>query len=343
MPITYQILYENIINSSVNEDYKPIIEISDKLRKNIESKYKSNLFSTYSLYNNEPKNRENCYDILYDQWKIYKEMNGKKLYQKIKKSIISNLDILSMKKNIDNNCEYYEGFENINIVNINLNKSNTGGEILSSSKKENICFESNILIFMLIYDLKTIFKKRKSDNKINISEKLMKKKFPLDISSYDFKIGEKYNIDKFNSKEINKQQIEYKIIEKDNNKDNPFIKCEIFFYRSFLYFGTKEQDEDDDINKILIFKKIDIKLIETSKDYNKTNFDNCIQLKLDDGKDENIIIKFENKNIRKDFKNLINKKIMTSNNDERMLFAQYFEGLIKKYKNNEDDDDDEDF
>ena len=195
---------------------------------------------------------------------------------------------------------------------------------------------------MLIYDLKTIFKKRKSDNKINISEKLMKKKFPLDISSYDFKIGEKYNIDKFNSKEINKQQIEYKIIEKDNNKDNPFIKCEIFFYRSFLYFGTKEQDEDD-INKILIFKKIDIKLIETSKDYNKTNFDNCIQLKLDDGKDENIIIKFENKNIRKDFKNLINKKIMTSNNDERMLFAQYFEGLIKKYKNNEDDDDDEDF
>ena len=34
---------------------------------------------------------------------------------------------------------------------------------------------------------------------------------------------------------------------------------------------------------------------------------------------------------------------MTSNNDERMLFAQYFEGLIKKYKNNEDDDDDEDF
>ena len=342
LPITYQILYENIINSSVNEDYKPIIEISDKLRKNIESKYKSNLFSTYSLYNNEPKNRENCYDILYDQWKIYKEMNGKKLYQKIKKNIISNLDILSMKKNIDNNCEYYEGFENINIVNINLNKNNTGGEILSPSKKENICFESNILIFMLIYDLKTIFKKRKSDNKINISEKLMKKKFPLDISSYDFKIGEKYNIDKFNSKEINKQQIEYKIIEKDNSKDNPFIKCEIFFYRSFLYFGTKEQDEDD-INKILIFKKIDIKLIETSKDYNKTNFDNCIQLKLDDGKDENIIIKFENKNIRKDFKNLINKKIMTSNNDERMLFAQYFEGLIKKYKNNEDDDDDEDF
>ena len=338
LPITYQILYENIINSSVDEDYSPINEISDKLRKNIESKYKSNLFSTYSLYKNEPKNRDNCYDVLYEQWRIHKEMNGKNLYKKIKKDILSNLDILSMKKNIDNNFEYYEGFENINITNINLNKNSTGEEILSPAKKENICFESNILIFMLIYDLKTIFKKRKSDNKINISEKLMKNKFPLDFSSYDFQIDQKYDINKFDSQEINKQQIEYKILESEQSKEKkPFIKCEIFFYRSFLYFGIKDKD---DINKILIFKKIDIKLIEVSKDYNKTDFDNCIQIKLDDGKDEIIIIKFENKNIRKDFKDLINKKIMTSNNDERMLFAQYFDELIKKYGKKEDNDDD---
>ena len=334
LPITYQIIYQNIINCSLNENYKPLIEISDKLRKNIEDKYKSILFCTNSLFTNDSKNRENCYDILYEQWRIYKEMNNKNLFQTLKKNILSKLDILYLKKNIDNNCEYNDGFEIVNLNNLN-NDQNM--DILSSSKKENICFESNILIFMLIYDLKTIFKKRAVDNPISLN-KLMKNKFPLDLSSYDFQIGEKYDMNKINSNEIYKQQIHYKILEVDKNKEKPFIKCEIFFYRSFIYFGLINQE---DLNKILIFKKIDIKLIEVSKDYNQNEIDNCLQIKLDDGNDETVLIKFENKNIRNNFKDLINKKIMTSSNDERLLFSQFFETLIRKYKikenNNEED------
>ena len=343
LPITYQILYQNIINFSVDENYKLLINVSDKLRKNIESKYKSILFCTNSLFNNDPKNRENCYDILYDQWRIYKDMNSKNLFQIIKKNILSKLDVLYLKKNIDNNCDYNEGFEILNLNNLNANKNNQFSEILSSSKKENICFDSNLLIFMLIYDLKTIFKKRKSDNNINIPNKLMKNKFPLDLSSYDFQIGEKYNLEKFNSNEIYKQQIHYKILTSDNTKDKPFIKCEIFFYRSFIYFGLKNQE---DLNKILIFKKIDIKLIEVNKDYNQKEVENCIQIKLDDGNDELILIKFENKTTRNNFKDLINKKIMTSSNDERLLFSQFFEELIRKYRINENNnnlDEDDDF
>ena len=343
LPITYQILYQNIINFSVDENYKLLINVSDKLRKNIESKYKSILFCTNSLFNNDPKNRENCYDILYDQWRIYKDMNSKNLFQIIKKNILSKLDILYLKKNIDNNCDYNEGFEIVNLNNLNANKNNQFSEILSSSKKENICFDSNLLIFMLIYDLKTIFKKRKSDNNINIQNKLMKNKFPLDLSSYDFQIGEKYDLEKFNSNEIYKQQIHYKILTSDNTKDKPFIKCEIFFYRSFIYFGLKNQE---DLDKILIIKKIDIKLIEVNKDYNQKEVENCIQIKLDDGNDELILIKFENKNTRNNFKDLINKKIMTSSNDERLLFSQFFEELIRKYRINENNnnlDEDDDF
>ena len=343
LPITYQILYQNIINFSVDENYKLLINVSDKLRKNIESKYKSILFCTNSLFNNDPKNRENCYDILYEQWRIYKDMNSKNLFQIIKKNILSKLDILYLKKNIDNNCDYSEGFEIVNLNNLNANKNNQFSEILSSSKKENICFDSNLLIFMLIYDLKTIFKKRKSDNNINIPNKLMKNKFPLDLSSYDFQIGEKYDLEKFNSNEIYKQQIHYKILTSDNTKDKPFIKCEIFFYRSFIYFGLKNQE---DLDKILIFKKIDIKLIEVNKDYNQKEVENCIQIKLDDGNDELILIKFENKNTRNNFKDLINKKIMTSSNDERLLFSQFFEELIRKYRINENNnnlDEDDDF
>ena len=343
LPITYQILYQNIINFSVDENYKLLINVSDKLRKNIESKYKSILFCTNSLFNNDPKNRENCYDILYDQWRIYKDMNSKNLFQIIKKNILSKLDVLYLKKNIDNNCDYNEGFEILNLNNLNANKNNQFSEILSSSKKENICFDSNLLIFMLIYDLKTIFKKRKSDNNINIPNKLMKNKFPLDLSSYDFQIGEKYDLEKFNSNEIYKQEIRYKILTSDNTKDKPFIKCEIFFYRSFIYFGLKNQE---DLDKILIFKKIDIKLIEVNKDYNQKEVENCIQIKLDDGNDELILIKFENKTTRNNFKDLINKKIMTSSNDERLLFSQFFEELIRKYRINENNnnlDEDDDF
>ena len=97
------------------------------------------------------------------------------------------------------------------------------------------------------------------------------------------------------------------------------------------------------MDNILIFRKIDIKNIEQSKDYNQQGIENCLQIKLDDGKDEIILIKFDNKNIRKDFKDLINKKIMTSSNDERMQFSQFFEELIRKYRNNENNDEEEEF
>ena len=265
-------------------------------------------------------------------------MNNKNLFQTIKKNILSKVDILYLKKNIDNNADYTQGFEIVNLNNLNINK-NDNTEILSSSKRENICFETNLLIFMLVYDLKTIFKKRKEDSNNNIINKLMKNKFPLDLSSYDFQVGETYELEKYNSNEIYRHQIHYKILTNDKNKEKPFMKCEIFFYKSFIYFGLINQE---DLNKILIFKKIDIKLIEVSKDYNQKEIDNCLQIKLDDGNDEFILIKFENKNIRNSFKDLINKKIMTSTNDERLLFSQFFEELTIKYRINENKDNKED-
>ena len=329
LSITYQIIYQNIVNLSLDENYNCLVDISDNFIKNIESKYKSILFYIYSLFNNDPKNRENSYDILYNQWLLYKDMDNRYLFKTIKKKIISSMDILTL-SNIDVNNEYsdYEYIE----INTNLNnKSNNDSEILSRNKKENASFESNILIFMLIYDLKKIFKKRQKDKNSNICEKLLKNKFPLDYSSYDFQIGKKYNIDMIDPSKLYKQLVQYKIIDPQRNKEKPFMKCEIFFYRSFLYFGLRNNDDN---NNVLVFKKIDIKLIEANKDYNQDEKENCVQLQLDDGNNEIIIIKFENKNSRKDFKDLINEKIMTSSNDERLLFSQYFQGLISKFKSN---------
>ena len=332
LPITYQVIYQNIINLTLDENYVCHIEISERFVKNIEAKYKSVLFFIYSLFNNETKNRDNCYEILYNQWLLYKDLNNKSLLKIIKKKIISSLDLLYL-SNIDINSDWCDGFETY--TNSNLNKNNNDSEIFLKNKKENICFETNILIFMLIYDLKKIYKKRKNKNSPernnNIQEKLLKNKFPLDYSSYDFQIGSKYDIDSISPSNMYKQQIQYKIIDTKKNKEKVFIKCEIFFYRSFLYFGLRNKEE---VNKVLIFKKIDIKNIEANKDYNdKNGGENCVQLKVDDGNNEIIILKFENRNKRKEFKDLINEKIMTSNNDERLLFSQYFEELIAKFKN----------
>ena len=332
LPITYQVIYQNIINLALDENYNCHKNITEKFIKNIEAKYKSVLFFIYSLFNNELKNRENCYDILYNQWLYYKDLNNKNLLKIIKKNVLSSMDLLTM-SNIDINCDWEDGFEIF--VNTNLNKNINDRDIFLSAKKENISFETNILIFMLIYDLKKIFKNRKknkNDDNTTIANKLLKNKFPLDYSSYDFQIGKKYNIDDIDSSQLlYKQQVQYKIIDSKKIKEKVFMRCEIFFYRSFLYFGLRNKDEN---NNVLVFKKIDIKLIETNKDYNKKEGENCVQLKVDDGNNELIILKFDNKNKRKEFKDLINEKIMTSSNDERLLFSQYFEGLVAKFKNN---------
>ena len=329
LSITYQIIYQNIVNLSLDENYNCLVDISDNFIKNIESKYKTILYYIFSLFNNDPKIREDSYDILYNQWLLYKDIDSRYLFKTIKKNIISSMDILTL-SNIDVNNEYsdYEYIE----INTNLNnKSTNDSELLSRNKKENVSFESNILIFMIIYDLKKIFKKRQKDENFKIYEKLLKNKFPLDYSSYDFQIGKKYNIDMIDPSKLYKQLVQYKIIDTQRNKEKPFMKCEIFFYRSFLYFGLRNNDDN---KNVLVFKKIDIKLIEANKDYNQDEKENCVQLKLDDGNNEIIIIKFETKNSRKDFKDLINEKIMTSSNDERLLFSQYFEGLISKFKSN---------
>ena len=328
LPITYQVIYQNIINLTLDENYICHIDISDKFVKNIESKYKSLLFFIYSLFNNESKNRENSYDIFKNKWQFYKDMDNKSLLKFVKKNVLSSTDILSL-SNIDTNSDYYDDFEIC--VNSNLNRNQNDSDIFLKSKKENVCFETNILIFMLVYDLKKIFVKRKNqNNNINIVDELIKTKFPLDNSAYDFQIGKKYNIDMIDPSKLYKHQIQYKIIDTKRNREKSFMKCEIFFYRALLYFGLRNKDDN---SNVLVFKKIDIKLIEANKDYNKDEGDNCcVQLKVDDGNNEIIIIKFENKMTRKDFKDLINEKIMTSSNDERLQFSQYFEGLISKYK-----------
>ena len=329
-PITYLIIYQNIINLSLDSNYICYTDCTDKFFKNIESKYKSILFFINSLFSNKSKNSDNCFDIFYNQWSFYKNLNNKLLLNIIKNNVISSMDILTI-TNTSTISDLVDSFEIYTYT--NLNNTHNDKDIFLKSKKENVSFDTNLLIFMLIYDLKHIFKNNKMNITNNIIDTLIKTKFPLNYYLNNINIGQKYDIDSINDNKLYKKNVYYKIINISNKKEKKvFIICQIFFYEKYLFFGEKEEFSNIKGN-IQIFKKIDLKLIFSYKDYNnKKHGDNCVEIKVNGVNNELIIIKFENNNQRKEFKNLISQKVGSISNNERKLFGDYFGKLVEEYK-----------
>lgn len=318
LPITYQIIYQNIINISLDSNYNYKLNISEHFIKNIEIKYKSILNNLNSYFKSDLKDIENSGDLLYNQWTKYKDMNNKNLLRIIKGKLISSMDML-YKMNAEVNNSIFEGFENIEFF-TNLDKNAGDSEIFSKNKKENISYESNILIFLLIYDLRIIFQNKQNNSK-NISTQLLKNNFPFDNPLYNFQIGKNYNIDMIKSSKLYNKKIEYKSIDKQTSQEKSFMKSQIFIFRTFLFLGLINKDKND----IVIFKKINIKLIEGNKDY-KNGSEHSLKLSIK-GDNQIYVLKFENNESQKEFKYLINGIILNSNNDKK-IFSKYFEELI---------------
>ena len=318
LPITYQIIYQNIINISLDSNYNYKLDISDHFIKNIEIKYKSILNNLYFYFKSDLKDIENSGNLLYNQWEKYKDMNNKNLLKIIKGKLLSSMDML-FKINSEANNSIFEDFENIEFF-TNLDKNTGDSEIFSKNKKENISYESNILIFLLIYDLRIIFQNKQNNSK-NISTQLLKNNFPLDNPQYDFQIGKNYNIDMIKSSKLYNKIIEYKSIDKQTSQEKSFMKSHIFIFRTFLFFGLINKDKND----IIIFKKINIKSVEGNKDY-KDGSEHSVKLSIK-GDNQIYVLKFENNESQKEFKYLINGIILSSNNDKK-IFSKYFEELI---------------
>ena len=318
LPITYQIIYQNIINISLDSNYNYKLDISDHFIKNIEIKYKSILNNLYFYFKSDLKDIENSGNLLYNQWEKYKDMNNKNLLKIIKGKLLSSMDML-YKINSETNNSIFEDFENIEFF-TNLDKNTGDSEIFSKNKKENISYESNILIFLLIYDLRIIFQNKQNNSK-NISTQLLKSNFPLDNPQYDFQIGKNYNIDMIKSSKLYNKIIEYKSIDKQTSQEKSFMKSHIFIFRTFLFFGLINKDKND----IIIFKKINIKSVEGNKDY-KDGSEHSVKLSIK-GDNQIYVLKFENNESQKEFKYLINGIILSSNNDKK-IFSKYFEELI---------------
>jgi hypothetical protein len=325
LPITYQIIYQNIINISLDSNYNYQLDISSQFIKNIETKYKSILNNIYSYFKSDLKDIENSGNLLYNQWTKYKDINNKNLLKIIKGKLISSMDII-YKINAEATNNIFEGFENIEFF-TNLDKNTGDSEIFSKNKKENISYESNIFIFLLIYDLKIIFQNKQNNSK-NISTQLLKNNFPLDKPQFDFQIGKNYSIDMINSSKLYNKVIEYKSIDKQTSQEKSFMKSHIFIFGTFLFFGIINKDKND----IILFKKINIKLIEENKDY-KNGLEHAVKLSIK-GDNQNYVLKFENNESQKEFKYLINGIILSSSKDDKKIFSNYFEELITKNINN---------
>ena len=323
LPITYQIIYQNIINMSIDSNYNYLVDISEQIIKNIEIKYKLILNNIYSYFKSDLKDVENSGNLLYNQWTKYKDMNNKNLLKIIKGKLISSMDILC-KANAE--ASIFEDFENIEFFS-NLDKNTGDSELFSKNKKEDISYESNIFIFLLIYDLKIIFQ-NKNNNSQNISTQLLKNNFPLDNPQYDFQIGKNYNISMINSSKLYNKVIEYKSIDKETGQEKSFMKSQILIFDVFLFFGLINKNKEE----FTIFKKLDIKKVEENKDL-KNGLEHCVKISIR-GDNQIYVIKFENNQSQKEFKYIINGIILGSNKDDKRIFSKYFEELITKNINN---------
>ena len=340
LPITYELLYLNIINLLFDSSFKLNTKKDSNIIINrINEKYKSIVLNIYSLLNSNRSLRENGYNIFYNQWLIYTGKNSNKTYNTIKNKIMSSAKVLFL-SNVDPNDEneYDKDFVKYEIT--NLINTNETDEILCHNKKENFSFDSIIFIFMIVSDLKFFFENKNhshlcrnivEDNHNGVIMKnkyAIKEKFPLDNSQYDFDLDKEYNINMINPAKIYKENINYKLHKKEN-----YLKGIVITYRTYLYLGINLNKES---NIVKIIKKerisnIEINSVNIIEDGNGTE-NNCIVITHKNSNDNMIIIiLFENYKKRDNFITSFNQKVICSVNDERIFFVDYFDGLVSQF------------
>ena len=341
LPITYELLYLNIINLLFDHNFKLNIKIDKSIIINrINKKYKSITLNIYSLLSSSHFFRENGYNIFYNQWLIYSRKNSNETYNTVKNKIISSIKILllsTIESNNENECdEDLEKDENTNLIN-----KNETDEIICPDKKESRSFDSIIFTFMVVSDLKFIFENinhnqlsknfnevKNNGDIINKNVYTIKEKFPLDNSQNDFDLDKEYNLDMINPTKIYKQNINYKLHKKEN-----YSKGIIITYRTYLYLGISLNKEN---NIVKIIKKIRISNIEincVNIVEDKTENDNSCVVITHKNLNDNmiIIILFENYEKRDNFIDNFNQKVLFSVNDERIFFVDYFDGLVLQF------------
>ena len=340
LPITYKLIHLNLINLSINSqnifEFKKEKEYNDFMN-NIENIYKQVIATILELVKLNKDFREDGYSKFYKKWKIYnKKYDNKNTLDLIKDEIMNTTFLLLPDEYEKSKDEEYPAEISRKFVGI----------------KDNY-FGNCLLLFMMLHDLREILLNDVSFIKGKSSLNLIKNNFPLfmnknDIS--DFNINEEYDLNKINTTKIFRKQAFYKFKDK-----NDYEQSEIIIFNKYLYFCTLIKDNTVKINLKYKLKSIGLyrnnqndgnniinifiqSLVNDDEDDSLTKNVNMNMIE-NDKEDKNIYIsiKLDDEKIKEEFAQKINDKILSINNDERLIFDGYFKEIDNSIKNIEED------
>ena len=330
LPFIYRLILLNIINLSFNKnnsfELKKESNSFDLIIKNVENIYKIILESINSMIKENGNYRDIGYKIFYKKWKYYNEkINNKETLEIIKDYIMNTTFILLQEEHEKNEEEKY-------FSEIWRKESNIPNNI----------FENNLLLFMMIHDLREMLLINNGFFKNLNAENLIKNKFPLQNNESELNINNTYELQKLKTM---KNFIQISVLYKCNEQQD-FEEGELILLNKFSYFA-KLIEED----KIKIKNKFNLNSIYLYQDNfnyidNKENsiinfliHENPPEINNENDKIDKLIysVKFKDEKTKEEYTKYINDKCCSVKNDERMNFMSYLDKINNSIKDNEED------
>jgi hypothetical protein len=330
LPFIYRLILLNIINLSFNKnnsfELKKESNSFDLIIKNVENIYKIILESINSMIKENGNYRDIGYKIFNKKWKYYNEkINNKETLEIIKDYIMNTTFILLPEEHEKNEEEKY-------FSEIWRKESNIPNNI----------FENNLLLFMMIHDLREMLLINNGFFKNLNAENLIKNKFPLQNNESELNINNTYELQKLKTM---KNFIQISVLYKCNEQQD-FEEGELILLNKFSYFA-KLIEED----KIKIKNKFNLNSIYLYQDNfnyidNKENsiinfliHENPPEINNENDKIDKLIysVKFKDEKTKEEYTKYINDKCCSVKNDERMNFMSYLDKINNSIKDNEED------
>ena len=330
LPFIYRLILLNIINLSFNKnnsfELKKESNSFDLIIKNVENIYKIILESINSMIKENGNYRDIGYKIFYKKWKYYNEkINNKETLELIKDYIMNTTFILLPEEHEKNEEEKY-------FSEIWRKESNIPNNI----------FENNLLLFMMIHDLREMLLINNGFFKNLNAENLIKNKFPLQNNESELNINNTYELQKLKTM---KNFIQISVLYKCNEQQD-FEEGELILLNKFSYFAKLiEEDRIKIKNK---FNLNSIYLYQDNFNYidNKENsiinfliHENPPEINNENDKIDKLIysVKFKDEKTKEEYTKYINDKCCSVKNDERMNFMSYLDKIYNSIKDNEED------
>ena len=330
LPFIYRLILLNIINLSFNKnnsfELKKESNSFDLIIKNVENIYKIILESINSMIKENGNYRDIGYKIFYKKWKYYNEkINNKETLELIKDYIMNTTFILLPEEHEKNEEEKY-------FSEIWRKESNIPNNI----------FENNLLLFMMIHDLREMLLINNGFFKNLNVESLIKNKFPLQNNESELNINNTYELQKLKTM---KNFIQISVLYKCNEQQD-FEEGELILLNKFSYFAKLiEEDRIKIKNK---FNLNSIYLYQDNFNYidNKENsiinfliHENPPEINNENDKIDKLIysVKFKDEKTKEEYTKYINDKCCSVKNDERMNFMSYLDKINNSIKDNEED------